>query len=80
MIIDLQQPVRDTKSVNLAKGGSFNVDVEYERIRKKCFHCLRLSHEKEMPFVERSEEQRDVIVGQRKRSDGASCDPSETSH
>lgn len=23
------------------------VDVEYERIRKKCFHCLRLSHEKQ---------------------------------
>ncbi|KAG2328756.1 hypothetical protein Bca52824_011484 [Brassica carinata] len=47
VIIDLQQPVRDTKSVNLAKGGSFTVDVEYERIRKKCFHCFRLSHEKQ---------------------------------
>lgn len=47
VIIDLQQPVRDTKSVNLAKGGSFKVDVEYERIRKKCFHCFRLSHEKQ---------------------------------
>lgn len=23
------------------------VDVEYERVKKKCFHCLRLSHEKQ---------------------------------
>ncbi|KAL0723274.1 hypothetical protein Bca4012_037873 [Brassica carinata] len=26
---------------------TIHVDVEYERIRKKCFHCFRLSHEKQ---------------------------------
>ncbi|KAH0914671.1 hypothetical protein HID58_029117 [Brassica napus] len=29
------------------KGRIEYVDVGYERIRKKCFHCLRLSHEKQ---------------------------------
>lgn len=47
VIIDLQQPIRDTKLVNLPHGGSTTVDIEYERVRKKCFHCLRLSHEKQ---------------------------------
>ena len=47
IILDLQQPVRDTKLLNLPNGGSTTVDVEYERVRKKCFHCLRLSHEKQ---------------------------------
>ncbi|KAF8116030.1 hypothetical protein N665_0023s0009 [Sinapis alba] len=35
------QPVKDTKMVNLRKGGSAIVDVEYERFWKKCFQCLR---------------------------------------
>lgn len=47
VIMDLQQPVRDSKLVNLPNGGSTTVDVEYERVRKKCFHCFRLSHEKQ---------------------------------
>lgn len=28
-------------------GGSATVEVEYERMRKKCFHCFCLSHEKQ---------------------------------
>lgn len=40
VIVDLQNPLRDTKSVNLPKGLSAMVDIEYERVRKKCFKCL----------------------------------------
>ena len=47
VIMDLQNPLRDTKLVNLPKGCSATVDIKYERVRKKCFHCLRLSHEKQ---------------------------------
>lgn len=47
VIVDLQNPLRDTKSVNLPKGLSAMVDIEYERVRKKCFQCLRLSYEKQ---------------------------------
>ncbi|RIA04532.1 hypothetical protein BRARA_K01225 [Brassica rapa] len=48
VVMDLSLPVRDKKCLTLPKGGgSALIDVEYERIRKKCYHCLRLSHEKQ---------------------------------
>lgn len=47
VILDLTQPIHDTKAVNLPNGSVAIVDVEYERIQKKCFHCLRLIHEKQ---------------------------------
>ncbi|XP_013617300.1 PREDICTED: uncharacterized protein LOC106323776 [Brassica oleracea var. oleracea] len=47
VVLDLNQLIRDKKSVTLPKGRVEYVDVEYERIRKKCYHCLRLSHEKQ---------------------------------
>ncbi|VVA92197.1 unnamed protein product [Arabis nemorensis] len=47
ILLDVTQLVRDTKSVNLPKGAVAVVDVEYERIRKKSFHCHRLTHEKQ---------------------------------
>lgn len=47
VILDLAQPVRDTKSFNLPNGSVAIVEVEYERAQKKCFHCMRLSHEKQ---------------------------------
>lgn len=47
VVLDLNLPIRDKKSVTLPKGRVEYVDVEYERIRKKCYHCLRLSHEKQ---------------------------------
>ncbi|XP_013668534.1 uncharacterized protein At4g02000-like [Brassica napus] len=48
VIMDLSLLVREKKSITLPKGcGTAVVDVDYERIRKKCFHCFfRLSHEK----------------------------------
>ncbi|KAJ4885151.1 Zinc knuckle CX2CX4HX4C protein [Raphanus sativus] len=51
--MDLSLPVREKKSLTLPKGGgTAMIDVEYERIRKKCFHCFRLSHEKQAcPFL-----------------------------
>lgn len=45
--LDLAQPVRDTKAVNLPSGLVATVEAEYERVRKKCFHCRRLTHEKQ---------------------------------
>ncbi|XP_013589328.1 PREDICTED: uncharacterized protein At4g02000-like [Brassica oleracea var. oleracea] len=48
VVMDLSLPVREKKSVILPKGGGTAVvDVDYERIRKKYFHCFRLSHEKQ---------------------------------
>ncbi|XP_056843353.1 uncharacterized protein LOC130495835 [Raphanus sativus] len=45
--LDLNLPLRDKKSVTLPGGRIEYVDVEYERVRKKCFHCFRLSLEKQ---------------------------------
>ncbi|RID62856.1 hypothetical protein BRARA_E01898 [Brassica rapa] len=47
VVLDVNQPLRDRKSLTLPGGRIEYVDVEYERVRKKCFHCLRLSHEKQ---------------------------------
>ncbi|VVB01245.1 unnamed protein product [Arabis nemorensis] len=47
VVINLDQPVRDTKVINISRGQTATVDVEYERIRKKCFHCLRLTQDKQ---------------------------------
>ncbi|KAJ4906060.1 Zinc knuckle CX2CX4HX4C protein [Raphanus sativus] len=44
--IDLNLPVRDKKSLSLPGGRVEYIDVEYERVRKKCYHCMRLTHEK----------------------------------
>lgn len=53
--IDLNVPVRDKKSLNLPGGRVELIDVEYERIRKKCYHCMRLSHEKQkFPLLQRT--------------------------
>ena len=47
VVLDINQLLRDRKSLTLPGGRIEYVDVEYERVRKKCFHCLRLSHEKQ---------------------------------
>ncbi|XP_024009178.1 uncharacterized protein LOC112084174 [Eutrema salsugineum] len=46
VILDLEQPVRETKTVNLPRGGVETVEIKYERLVKKCFNCFRLTHEK----------------------------------
>ncbi|KAH0930443.1 hypothetical protein HID58_016170, partial [Brassica napus] len=36
------------------KGGTVTIEFEYEKIHKRCFHCLRLSHEKaKCPYIKR---------------------------
>lgn len=40
VLIKLDQPVRDTKVINISEGRTPMVEIEYERVRKKCFHCL----------------------------------------
>ncbi|XP_013668869.1 uncharacterized protein LOC106373202 [Brassica napus] len=62
VVLDLNQPIRDKKSVTLPKGRVEYVDVEYERIRKKCYHCLRLSHEKQKcPLLQGSRDKAPAI-------------------
>ncbi|KAG2329605.1 hypothetical protein Bca4012_020847 [Brassica carinata] len=36
-----------TEDAGYSTGLSALVDIDYERVRKKCYHCFRLSHEKQ---------------------------------
>ncbi|XP_024010436.1 uncharacterized protein LOC112085453 [Eutrema salsugineum] len=62
VIIDLEQPIRETKSLNLPRGGVAVVEIKYERLAKKCFHCLRLTHEKQRcPLLQKQQKSVKVI-------------------
>ncbi|CAD5318020.1 unnamed protein product [Arabidopsis thaliana] len=46
VIIDVRNPLRNFKEVQLPTGEIVSVTFDYERIRKRCFLCQRLTHEK----------------------------------
>lgn len=41
-----ENPAKESRRLNLPKDGSVAIEFEYEKIHKRCFHCLRLTHEK----------------------------------
>ncbi|WZZ73659.1 hypothetical protein YC2023_085029 [Brassica napus] len=43
---NLDNPAKASRKLNLKSGGTVTIEFEYEKIHKRCFHCLRLSHEK----------------------------------
>ena len=48
VFFDVSRPVRRSKVVNLPKGGgSVTILYDFERIQKRCYHCQRLTHEKD---------------------------------
>ncbi|CAA7040223.1 unnamed protein product [Microthlaspi erraticum] len=46
VLFDTSKPLRNFKTVELPEGDVVTVTFEYERIRKRCFQCLRLTHDK----------------------------------
>ncbi|XP_013617660.1 uncharacterized protein LOC106378374 [Brassica napus] len=46
VLFDISKPARDEKILNIKDEKPVTIAYEYERIRKKCFHCFRLTHEK----------------------------------
>ncbi|XP_018448825.1 uncharacterized protein LOC108820375 [Raphanus sativus] len=50
--LDIANPAIEFKPLNLPSGGRVIIEFEYEKLRKRCFHCHRLTHEKpSCPFV-----------------------------
>ncbi|XP_022558343.1 uncharacterized protein LOC111206213 [Brassica napus] len=48
VFFDVSRPVRRSKVVNLPKGGgSVTILYDFERIQKRCYHCQRLTNEKD---------------------------------
>ncbi|XP_013594839.1 PREDICTED: uncharacterized protein LOC106303004 [Brassica oleracea var. oleracea] len=50
--LDIANPEIAIKPLNLPKGGRVIIEFEYEKLRKRCFHCQRLTHERpSCPFL-----------------------------
>lgn len=43
---DTENPTKSSRKLTVSKEETVSIEFEYERIHKKCFHCLRLTHEK----------------------------------
>lgn len=46
VLFDVRNPLRNSKEFQLLDGEIVSISFDYERVRKRCFHCLRLTHEK----------------------------------
>ncbi|KAL1188528.1 hypothetical protein V5N11_005954 [Cardamine amara subsp. amara] len=42
----ISDPARNTKNLTIPPGEVVVIQYEYEKLRKRCFHCQRLTHEK----------------------------------
>ncbi|KAG7543484.1 Reverse transcriptase domain [Arabidopsis thaliana x Arabidopsis arenosa] len=47
VLFDVNKPLKNTRNVELPTGEVVAIGIEYERIRKRCYQCLRLTHDKE---------------------------------
>ncbi|KAL0678255.1 hypothetical protein Bca4012_006236 [Brassica carinata] len=53
VLFDTNNPAKAARRLTV-KGGTVTIEFEYEKIHKRCFHCLRLTHEKiKCPFVKK---------------------------
>lgn len=51
---DTNKPAKAYRKLNIPEGGTVTIEFEYEKIHKRCFHCLRLTHEKiKCPMLKR---------------------------
>lgn len=44
--LDIANPATARRMLNIPSGGQVMIEFEYEKLRKGCFHCLRLTHER----------------------------------
>lgn len=47
VLLDVYNPVRRTKVVNLPSGGQTIVRYDFERLQKRCYTCQRLTHKQD---------------------------------
>ncbi|XP_018462178.2 uncharacterized protein LOC108833247 [Raphanus sativus] len=66
VFFDVSRPVRKTKVINLPGGGSVTLRYDFERIQKRCYHCQRLTHDKDKcPLL--IQERKDQAAERRKK-------------
>ncbi|XP_013669074.2 uncharacterized protein LOC106373450 [Brassica napus] len=50
--LDITRPALEKKVLNLPSGGQAVIEFEYEKLTKRCFHCLPLTHERpDCPYL-----------------------------
>ncbi|XP_019092964.1 PREDICTED: uncharacterized protein LOC109129340 [Camelina sativa] len=53
VLLDLSKGLRNFKELQLPNGTIVKIGIDYERIRKRCFQCQRLTHDKpRCPFIQ----------------------------
>lgn len=66
VFFDVSRPVSKTKVINLSGGDSVTIKYDFERLQKRCYHCQRLTHEKDKcPLI--IQERRDQAAERRKK-------------
>lgn len=56
VLLDVRNPLRNSNEIQLPNGDMVLISFDYERIRKRCFQCQRLTHEKNIcPFKQPGE-------------------------
>lgn len=61
---DTNKPAKATRKLNVPEGGTVTIEFDYEKIHKRCFHCLRLTHEKiKCPLLKRGVTREQKSVG-----------------
>ncbi|KAG7582623.1 Zinc knuckle CX2CX4HX4C [Arabidopsis suecica] len=46
ILFDVNKPLWNSKEVELPTGEMVSIGIEYERVRKRCFQCQRLTHDR----------------------------------
>ncbi|XP_023641909.1 uncharacterized protein LOC111831523 [Capsella rubella] len=51
VLFDVNRPLRNTWALQIPSGETVTIGIEYERIRRRCYQCQRLTHDKDRcPF------------------------------
>ncbi|XP_023636106.1 uncharacterized protein At4g02000-like [Capsella rubella] len=47
VLFDVNKPLKNFRELQIPSGEVINIGVEYERIRRRCYQCQRLTHDRE---------------------------------
>ena len=46
VLLNVDNPAKASRKLTVSKESTVTIEFKYEKIHKRCFHCLRLTHEK----------------------------------